>query len=188
MNIVYDIHVEGEEIYVCGTPTIIQSGLTSKVAKWDGDSWCTFNPDFEFDGYVSALRSICVFEEEIYIGGVGHIIQAEDPLNDPEILNMIVKINMNSADCSLGIGYETLRSQSIEAYPNPCLNMLTIECDTGIDLIEFYDVYGKAQLIPQENQKSTVVEIPVYELSSGIYFVKVHMMDGNIGLKKVIVE
>jgi hypothetical protein len=187
LNIVYDIHVEGNEVYVCGTPTLIQGRLTSMVAKWNGETWCAFNPDFEFDGYVSALRSICVFEEELYIGGVGHIIQSQDPLNDPEVLNVIVKIDINSADCSLSIGDETLNHNGIEVFPNPCSHMLTIRSDDQIASIHILDALGKEHLQIQ-NTGLKIMKIPVRDLGAGVYLVKVVSENGYLEVERVVIE
>jgi hypothetical protein len=69
LNIVYDIFVEGNELYVSGLPLFAGGQSTSGVALWNGTAWCAYNPDFEFTSPMSSIQSICKFQDAIYIGG-----------------------------------------------------------------------------------------------------------------------
>jgi hypothetical protein len=60
---------------------------------------------------------------------------------------------------------------SIAIYPNPATNLVTFKSQINIDKIEFLDVYGKSVKMIQVN--SNEIEASVYDLSSGMYFVKV---------------
>jgi hypothetical protein len=60
---------------------------------------------------------------------------------------------------------------SIAIYPNPATNFVTFKSQINIDKIEFLDVYGKSVKMIQVN--SNEIEASVYDLSYGMYFVKV---------------
>ena len=73
---------------------------------------------------------------------------------------------------------------AIKAYPNPVSDLLTIETESQIDRIEITDVLGKtfARTMNAGNQ------VNLWDLSSGIYTLKISFEDGSYAIKKILKE
>jgi hypothetical protein len=67
-------------------------------------------------------------------------------------------------------------------YPNPVKDELYIETRLNIKEISIFDIYGKT--VKQIQGKA--VSIPVDELPSGVYFVKITTGEGVLPVKKVV--
>ncbi|WP_452602707.1 InlB B-repeat-containing protein [Pontimicrobium sp. MEBiC06410] len=68
--------------------------------------------------------------------------------------------------------------ENISIYPNPVRNTLFIELKETLVSMEIFNVVGKKVL------ESEISSINVSNLSSGLYFLKVHTKDGKIGVKR----
>jgi hypothetical protein len=87
--------------------------------------------------------------------------------------------NVNSSDID-----ELLNANSISIYPNPANDLLTIDTDKKIEQIIISDVLGKTAL----NLMNPSNQFSVYDLSPGIYSIRILFQDGNAILKKVLRE
>ncbi|MDR1122362.1 MAG: metallophosphoesterase [Dysgonamonadaceae bacterium] len=77
---------------------------------------------------------------------------------------------------------EILLSDRIALYPNPVKEELHIETTLDVKEINIYDVYGK----PVKQVKGKPAFIPVEELPSGIYFVKLLTEEGDVFVQKAV--
>ena len=68
-------------------------------------------------------------------------------------------------------------------YPNPTNDRLYIEAETEIEDVVVYDIYGRCQQLSAISGQPSVID--VYDLKSGIYFVKINTHEGNI-VKRII--
>jgi hypothetical protein len=69
-------------------------------------------------------------------------------------------------------------------YPNPGNDYLNIKSNSEISRIEFFKLQG--QLIKSLTTKNTEVSIPISELTSEIYFVKIYLSNGKLWVDKLI--
>lgn len=69
----------------------------------------------------------------------------------------------------------------LKVYPNPTSNILVIESEIAIDKVEIYSILGKK--VKEFN--SNFDAIPVYDISAGIYIVKIQS-NNNVMIKKII--
>ena len=80
---------------------------------------------------------------------------------------------------------EFVTDNSINIYPNPAVNFVTINSDSNINSIQLYDVQGRLLQTKIENQ--TEVTFDVSNQSSGIYFFKIQS-DNGVKVVKLIKE
>jgi 3',5'-cyclic AMP phosphodiesterase CpdA len=73
-------------------------------------------------------------------------------------------------------------SDRIALYPNPVKDELYIETDLDVKEINIYDIYGKQV----KQVKGKPAFIPVDELPSGVYFVKLFIEEGNVLVRKAV--
>lgn len=95
--------------------------------------------------------------------------------------------NNNLWSCGSPIGIQTIQGiQGVSIYPNPSSEQLFIELTDYKNIVaEILNVQG--QLLQSVPLQSTVTTIPIYDLTSGIYFVKIRSSEGMI-VKKIIKE
>lgn len=85
--------------------------------------------------------------------------------------------------CSVTVGIiETMDNPHISIYPNPSYTVVYIETNKEISQVEILNIHG--QRVKIENTKN----ISINELTSGLYFVKVTLTDGNEWTSKLIKE
>ena len=74
--------------------------------------------------------------------------------------------------------------QRVTSYPNPNNKIFSIQTSTNIKTIEVLDVLGSHIKSFQPN--INLFEINISENPSGIYFLKISLINGNIVTKKII--
>jgi CotH kinase protein/Lamin Tail Domain/Secretion system C-terminal sorting domain len=72
----------------------------------------------------------------------------------------------------------------IKIFPVPVQDLLTVNASQNINLIEFYDLYGKQ--IKSINVNSTQAKIEMNDFSKGFYLVKVYLGNGAFKMDKII--
>jgi CotH kinase protein/Lamin Tail Domain/Secretion system C-terminal sorting domain len=72
----------------------------------------------------------------------------------------------------------------IKIFPVPVQDLLTVNASQNINLIEFYDLYGKQ--IKSINVNSTQAKIEMNDFSKGFYLVKVYLENGAFKMDKII--
>ncbi len=80
---------------------------------------------------------------------------------------------------------EFVTDNSINIYPNPAVNFVTINSDSTINSIQLYDVQGRLLQTKIENQ--TEVTFDISNQSNGIYFFKIQS-DNGVKVVKLIKE
>ena len=92
-------------------------------------------------------------------------------------------------DTSIQEGIYNLKETmaSINLYPNPATNQLTVESTKTINTIEITDAIGRVQSFKLKVQRPAT-QIDIHALASGIYFIKLYFGDGSFVVKKFIKE
>jgi phosphatidylserine/phosphatidylglycerophosphate/cardiolipin synthase-like enzyme len=74
----------------------------------------------------------------------------------------------------------SLADVTIDIFPNPSLGKVSIITESMIDIINIYDIEGKFV----QSTTSNNFEIS----SSGVYFIKITLDNGNYTIRKVIIQ
>lgn len=77
---------------------------------------------------------------------------------------------------------------SIQIFPNPSQDEITIEFSTGItpQQIIITDEFGRE--IKKFNTQKSITQLDIQSLASGIYFLKIQIQNGNIEVRKFVKE
>ena len=75
-----------------------------------------------------------------------------------------------------------LSSSDILLFPNPASQLLTLEIPSNyrIGSIEILDMQGRTIHVQAYNSSNGKYQIPVSEISNGIYFISINTDQGNI--------
>jgi len=84
-----------------------------------------------------------------------------------------------NTDPTASVG-EYLTTINLNMYPNPTIDILTIESDKSMEQIEVFNVLGK-----RVSQFENTEQINMSNLKSGIYIVRITFSDGNFAIKRV---
>lgn len=189
LNIVYDLFVDGNDLYVSGLPLFAEGQSTSGVALWNGSNWCTFNPDFEVTSPLNSIQSICKFQDAIYIGGAGSILLGGEP-EDPEILNSIVRIDPESAECTVSVGDPSSSKPELSVYPNPATTQLTIQSSVDFESLQIIDLSGRLIITAGSEtfHTSKYCQIDVTALSQGVYVLNVFHSSGQRTARRFVLS
>ena len=78
----------------------------------------------------------------------------------------------------------------VKLSPNPTHSHVTISNKTNefIDTVEIFDVIGKSMKKLQLNTASNGITINVNDLNTGIYLVRIASSEGNLSLKKLVIN
>jgi len=137
--------------------------------------------------------------EAIYLeatGGHGHILLKMRTKQNLEINDTVTKaaqiffdynfpIETNDANTTFAVlsnpDYEV--DSSINLYPNPVKNILTIRAKNSIKSVSIFDVKGR--LLQTQIDSNTEIELDMSARSEGLYFVKI-ITDKGIKVEKII--
>ncbi len=94
------------------------------------------------------------------------------------------------------IGLEEYDSKSIELYPNPAKNSISIDGSNGFDLknasISFRDVSGKAILMLEntniDGEENWKIDLTRHHLAPGVYLISIANDQNQKAFKKLIIE
>ena len=75
-------------------------------------------------------------------------------------------------------------SQNVSVYPNPNNKIFSIQTSTNMKSIEVLDILGSHVKTFQPN--TNLVEINISENKSGVYFLKISLVNGSVVTKKII--
>ncbi len=164
---VNDLQVFNGELYAVGGFTKAGGVAINDIAKWDGTDWCGL-------GYSSTngnpISSIAVLNNELYIAGGFDIING-DTMN--YVSKWIGGNYVSGCGNTTGIIESKINNETLNIYPNPTTNQITIEFNTSQQnaLIEVRNVLG--EILYSEKLKSNTLSqsINVSEFSNGVYFV-----------------
>ena len=88
------------------------------------------------------------------------------------------------------VGFETLASSDIALYPNPVSQALTIEIPSNhrIESMALLDIQGRVIYVQAYNSPNGKYQVPVSEISNGIYFISIYTTQGKITKRFVKTE
>ncbi len=101
-----------------------------------------------------------------------------------------VCVSPDSLECDLnpeGIYNLKETKASINLYPNPVSEQLTVNCEQVASRIEISDALGRVKSCEFKVQRP-FTQIDIHSLPSGIYFIKVYFGDGTMEVKKLVRE
>lgn len=183
--IIQDMHVFQNKLYVVGGFTMAGGIPAQYVASWDGTDWCALPGNFD-----NGIEKCCVYRDSLCVGGGFWTI-------DGDSMNYISKwIGGTSVDTcgnmSVGINETDLNSQSLNIFPNPATNQITIEfelAETKNVCLEIKNVLGQTIKIISNSftTGNNKIDIDVSEFSSGLYFIQLQSKNKIIS-KKMIKE
>jgi hypothetical protein len=82
------------------------------------------------------------------------------------------------------MGTDTVELPVVSVYPNPASDLLFINSDNGIDRIEITNAIG--QEVRNISYISSDIPISLEDLKTGVYFVRLHFLDGRLAVKKIM--
>lgn len=168
-----DMAIFDNELYVVGNFQKAGSLSASNIAKWDGNSWCTLNSQFD-----SEITSIAFYHDSIFVGGNFRKI-------DNDSIYYFAKSSIGNFDtCEFNIGINEFDKDNFVVYPIPAMDKLYIEISGSIiQRTSILDISGKiSQLIFCDTSKT---EVDISSLASGIYFIEA-ITDQGIFRKKFV--
>jgi hypothetical protein len=104
-------------------------------------------------------------------------------LSSSDVFQILVSYSYYYSDAENSVDSETV-SEELDIYPNPCSDNFYLSLDTDEDILDLSitDIHGR--LIRYNKIENNTI-IPVADLASGVYFLKIS--DGsNIYNKKLI--
>lgn len=145
-----------------------------RIARWDG-----FKIDSLTSGLSSAVYALQPFLGSLYVAG-GFWIAGEDTCGGLAIWNMPTSIN-ETAD----------EMKTVQLYPNPFTNSVTIRIKNGSDknyTLSLYDLSGRKLRQEELRMSDSEYLLNKDDLDAGMYFFEVKERENIIGIGKVIIN
>ncbi len=178
-----------------GFPEVQSDGIGGIIITYDSDKLyaqrITNNGDFQWGtngvvactyggGFGGSFETHSISNTN---GGIIVIWNNESVIGHSGLYAQNICGNGQLGNCSLGIP-ENL-NQTINIFPNPTNDILSINSSQQLDKIIITDLLGKEifQIIPNSN----VTNIQMLGYESGLYFVKLYL-NGNVNVKKILVK
>jgi hypothetical protein len=120
----------------------------------------------------------------------GEIEKLIDPEDESQILqaHWLVKTDacgdVEWINCPNSI--QEFEDSTLEIYPNPSSNHITLSCDEKIHQIDILDISGRMIISEKSSSFQSVVDIK--KMKPGVYLLKVRLENGKVICRKVIVE
>ena len=109
-----------------------------------------------------------------------YVTGGQDLAGNTRIFNTTVDMGVYEYNSTLGLDDTNAILEDFKVYPNPVNDTLNIKTESIIENVEVCSILGRKVL------ESTNAKIPVSNLASGIYLLKVHTQDGKVGVKRFI--
>lgn len=132
------------------------------------------------DGFGNVIDSVRYSDQPPWpaADGNGYFLELTDPLSDNSVgSNWIASSNIILSD------RETENSGSLNFYPSPVTDYLTIEFGGMIKSVELYDFQGR--MLIRTNADSDVYKLQMSNFSRGMYIVRVYTREGNF-IRKIV--
>lgn len=81
-----------------------------------------------------------------------------------------------------GVGVDDIEMETLAVYPNPTTGMLYVNASEPVREVQIFNLQGQLVL----SQKGDVREISMFDLSDGLYMVKVFTVDGAVSTQKIV--
>jgi hypothetical protein len=125
----------------------------------------------------TTLNDITIIGNDYGIGTFPIWVEVtDDPCIETDTIHLIIKSEF---------GIDEIISNSINIYPNPFENEITIEIKPNSITIEIYDLNGISIFLKNINQVKKTEQIKLERLNKGIYFLKIKTREQNF-FKKII--
>lgn len=114
------------------------------------------------------------------LGGAGAILPGAEP-EDPEILNCIVRIAPESADCTVQVGEVPSEQPTVVVYPNPAATQLIVETSQGIESLRIVDSAARMvyDLARGTHQGAMPKHVDVSAWPNGLYVLIISHTNGQ---------
>ena len=157
-NASFKAHFEAESFEITATVTPQGSGIINGAGSYNYGETCTLtvtpNNDYVFINWTEN----------------GEVVSEE------ETFEFIVTDNHHFvANLEYVEGVDENNGITFGVYPNPVINMLTVEISEPVDLFEIYTITG--EIVYKQADCSEKIVIDVHDLSNGIYMIR--LTNGN---------
>ncbi|MCD6544354.1 MAG: T9SS type A sorting domain-containing protein, partial [Flavobacteriaceae bacterium] len=88
-----------------------------------------------------------------------------------------------SGDWPLAVDDQKFKNLELEVYPNPARDRIYIKTTGRINNIDIYSILG----LLVSKQLNIDNKIDVYDLSNGLYYLKIFLENGSIVTKKILI-
>ena len=156
-----------DTLYVTGRFNVIGGVPTGRVAKWDGQRWCSLVPPNYFYPDIGALGS---FRDTLIVGG-SFTVAGPDSID--RIAKWIGGSYTSACGTAVGLGEERAVTEQINPFPNPATTQFTLALaveDLG-DAVFLYDATGRVMF--STTVTNTTLAVDVAHLANGIYTVQI---------------
>lgn len=168
--------VYNNELYVGGWFNEVGGVVSKNIAKWDGNQWTSLNND-DFDDFY-CIRDICIFNDELYVAGNFFKIGNDSIRTIAKLNHPLTSIKKNAVP-----------NPTLLIKPNPAFDFITIEFTnlvSDISCIRIFDSFGKEIKEYKNLKKASTFNIDISHLNSGIYYLQVIDIKGNLYSNKFV--
>lgn len=182
---VWDMTWWRDTLYACGNFNAIGGVQGGRLAKWDGNQWCTMVPPNYFGN--TAVGSVAVYHDSLYVGG-GFSLGGSD------VLRRFGK--WTGGNATFGCGNVTsvdelaTPSPSFTLHPNPTTGLLQIQLH-GLRPRELWVSDALGRVVLRQAMPGTAhgpLPLDLGALNSGAYLVTVLDADGMRHTQRVVRE
>ncbi len=177
------------------TSSFMYSGNPSQSDEW---SECTMASPIGDRRFLMGLGTIDLLPGQQTAFTLGVIWSNENTLLCPEIDQFTEHVNevvstyeiQIAADIAAGINDKNALSIAISVFPNPASDVIYLEledAENSIKEISMLDAAGSTIQVESKNQRNTF-SMKTGGLKSGLYFLRIQLGNGNLVLKKVIID
>jgi hypothetical protein len=96
-------------------------------------------------------------------------------------------VRIHGLNTTVGINETGLRAEprsEVSVYPNPTTGKIQLQANSKITGVEVFDLTGTQFSLKQKNQE--LREVNISHLQTGIYFLKVTLVNGEVVMKKLV--
>lgn len=170
--------------------------LESRNLPQEGENYSLFTNNYQHDNYVFHIN-IQNFPEDLVLrlndNHLNEIHTLETGINEIHFsVDLSVAGSTNSQRFSLEVGsislsVEELAQNSLEIYPNPVTDVLSIRIDTHMQAkeVSIYNLMGKEVARYSLDASKEINQISTTSLSTGVYLVQIQTSEGNFTQKLI---
>lgn len=167
---VYSLVWIQDTLYASGRFDLIGGVLTGRVAKWDGEHWCSLVPAGYFYPDIGPVGS---FRDTLYVGG-SFVVAGPDSIN--RVAKWVAGNYVDSCSFDVGIA-EPPGVSDVLLFPNPATDQVLFQAlPYAAHYVSFHDALGRVVLverIPSDGR------IGLSAIASGHYEVVLLAEDGH---------
>ena len=161
-----------------------------QVLKMNGDHTLLWANDYPMlsNGYVNYSPLHLIATTDGGFTAVGGYRTDSSMQGDVSIIHTDCELNIdNPIFCNaLGVPH-SISQDNIKIYPNPAQDYLTISADKLLQKVAIYNTNGKLLLLDEPKGKYES-RYSFSNLSQGLYFLKINLIDGQEMTEKIIIE